>query len=533
MSKTSQKIWRAVIYIRISKENGEDTLGNQLKTVAEHLELLGNINVCAVKIDDGHSGLHTNRPAFQEMLNAIRHGEIDCVAVRDLSRLSRNYIDAGRYIQEIFPAQGVRFISVFEGFDFVKTPQYNVMMMVGFRNLVNEEYSRNLSQSVKSALSQGYTDGKYLGAFSVYGYQRSSGSRHHLEPDPIAAKVVQDIFQWKLEGMSSADIAEHLNQESIPSPAEYKKSTNFHTSFQKSQQAKWSSVAVGRILANRIYTGCLEQGKSMYPYFKANDRITKPTVEWTRIENTHEAIIPAVQYEAVARLLLMDTRKAPGEKLVPALAGFIRCKSCGQNMILKQHTSKGKTRRYYVCCGKNPENRRCPAHRISKEDLEAKVFRQIRAHMDDVRKIDEILSSLDISHISDIKRQMVAKELGKLRDDLELNRKCFRGLFDEFALRIYDDPDLCQMRLHYKDKCDILKAQIREIEGTSLDSHGTEAMLGWIELYKQFFSFEEVTRPMLAYLVRRIAVDGSKKVCLEFLYKREFEVLGRAVAMNW
>lgn len=190
MNEEIKKTWKAAIYIRISKENGDDTLENQQNAITEHLNILGNIKICSIKVDDGYSGLNSNRPAFQEMLKKIECGEIDCVAVRDLSRLSRNCIEAGRYIQEIFPKKGIRFISVYEDFDFVKAPEYNISAMVGFRNIVNEDYSYNLSQSVKSGLTQGYKAGKYLGAFTVYGYRKSSTDRYRLELDPVAAKVV-------------------------------------------------------------------------------------------------------------------------------------------------------------------------------------------------------------------------------------------------------------------------------------------------------------------------------------------------------
>jgi DNA invertase Pin-like site-specific DNA recombinase len=329
------KVWNADIYIRISKENSEDTLENQFTAIAEHLNTIGSILINSVRVDEGYSGLHSNRPAFQETLGRIQRGEIDCVAVRDLSRLSRNYLEAGRYIQEFFPAHGIRFISVFEGFDFTKAPEYSILMMIGFRNLVNEEYSRSLSQSVISALSQGYANGKYMGAFPVYGYKKSPDDRHRLVPDPVPAKVAQDIFQW---------ISEHI-------------------------------------------------------------------------------------------------------------------------------------------------------------------------------------PSIKLSHINCIRKQKMAKELLKLRDDLELSRKCFRGLYDEFALRIYTDPDLNSMRMHYKQKCDILEEVIKQIEANRTDNQGTEPILDWITLYKPFFYFEEITRPLLAYLVRRITVDVDKEVKVEFLHDREFELI--------
>ena len=525
MIEKQQRRWKAVIYIRISNENGEDMLENQQNVVTEYLNMLGNIEVCSIKIDDGYSGLNSDRPAFQELLCEIQQGKFDCVAVRDLSRLSRNHIEAGRYIQDVFPQLGMRFISVFEGFDFTKAPEYNIAVMVGFRNLVNEEYSRNLSQRVKVGLSQGYKDGRFLGAFAAYGYKKSLYDRHKLEPDHIPAKVVQNIFQWKLEGMSAAAIAELLEQTNVLSPAEYKKDSNFRTSFKKNTQAKWTPKAVGRILANRIYTGCLEQGKSIKPYFKANSRVQKPPDEWTCVKNAHEAIVSIEQFEAVSRLLKMDTRKTPGEKAVPALAGFIRCKNCGQNMILKQDSSKNRIYQYYVCCGKNEENKSCSGYRIPKTVLEEESFCQLHSHMDNVMKINELLPSLDVFQINKFRKREIGKELIRLADELELNRNYLNGLYGEFAIQVISKTDIEFMRQHYMQKCGRIDENIRTLEMSLIDKTCAGTIFNWIEQYKPFFSFEKITRPMLAYLVQRITVHDNKQAKVEFLYEREFKLV--------
>jgi DNA invertase Pin-like site-specific DNA recombinase len=130
-----QKLWKAAIYIRISKENGDDTLENQKNIILDYLNQFSDIQICSIKIDDGYSGLNCVRPAFQEMLQDIRSGSINCVVVRDLSRLSRNYIDAGSYINTIFPALGVRFISTLEGLDITGKMDDNSFLLVSIKNI--------------------------------------------------------------------------------------------------------------------------------------------------------------------------------------------------------------------------------------------------------------------------------------------------------------------------------------------------------------------------------------------------------------
>ncbi|MEA4892473.1 MAG: recombinase family protein [Peptococcaceae bacterium] len=526
------KIWKAAIYIRISKDNGEDTLESQEFIVTKHLNALGNVRICTVKIDDGYSGLHCDRPAFREMLRDIEQGRIDCVAVRDLSRFSRNYIDAGRYIQKIFPSLGVRFISVFERIDFMKAPDHNDSFMLSVRNVVNEAYLRNLSQNIKSSLQQGYREGKYLNAFSPYGYRKSQTDKYRLKPDPQAAETVHSIYQWKLDGMSAAAMAERLESLGIPSPAEHKKSFSgaYCTGFQKNDSAKWTPIAVIRILSNRVYTGRLEQGKSQKPYFKARRRVQTLRSQWVCIENAHEAIIPLHQFEAVQRLLLMDSRSSPGEKSVSPLSGFVRCKRCGRNMIQKQNCSSKKTYHYYVCNGRNVANIPCPSHRISKTDLENEVFRQIQLRMDDVLRIYKLAPSMDMSQLRSLKNQMAVKKIGALTKELKLRHRCLDGLQDEIIIQSHTLQELEAMRKHYMQECNRLEVSIKKTEANMQAPPNAEEFFGWLERYKPYFGFISVTRPLLAYLVNRITVGQDKEVLVEFIHEQEYQFLNIATA---
>lgn len=215
---------------------------------------------------------------------------------------------------------------------------------------------------------------------------KSPADKYRLESDPVTAPVVKRLYQWKMEGMSVAAMAEELQELNIPSPAEYKKYVSgvYCTGFQKSGVAKWTPITAIRILSNRVYTGRLEQGKTQKLYFKAQKRTKTLESQWVCTENAHEAIIPPYQFEAVQRLLLMDTKSLLGEKSVAPLAGFVRCKQCGGNMAVKQNCCPKRKYYYYVCNGKNEAKARCPAYRISKPVLEKEVFQQIKRRIEKV-----------------------------------------------------------------------------------------------------------------------------------------------------
>jgi len=526
-SSREAKTWKAAIYVRVSKVVGKSELENQRDLVIRHLETLTNVQICSVKVDNGYSGLHDNRPAFQEILKEIGQGDINCVAVYDLSRLSRNGLNAGMYIHDKFPAFDVRVISVFDRVDLMGAPDYNNFLAIGARTLINEDYLHRISLNIKNTLHMRYAQGKHMGAFTVYGYRKSHCNRYQLEVDHIPAKIVRDIFQRKLEGLSSTAIAEQLELSGALSPAEYKKSilSGYTTNFQKNAKAKWTHISVVRILSNRIYTGCLEQGQSHKSHFKSLMRTQKPQSEWVCVKNTHEAIIPAMQFEAVSRLLLMDTRTAPGEKVLSPLAGFVRCRNCGQNMILKSSHHKNKQYLYYVCCGKNEENKPCFAHRISKCRLEEEVLIQLHRHIGKVEKLYEMIPFFDILHIEKLKKKEKAEELFTLTEQLELNNKRLDMLNHENIMRLHTKTDLPIMRQHYIDKTRNLKDKIKNTENDLSALLDEELLFGWIKQYEPHFSFNKITRPLLAYLANRITVDGNKTVEIEFLYEQDFSFI--------
>ena len=202
-------------------------------------------------VDDGFSGSSFERPAFRKMMDSVRAGEIDCIVVKDLSRFGRNYLDAGEYIEKIFPFFGVRFIAVNDYYDSLDNAASDGLI-VPFKNLINEAYCRDSSVKIRSCLDVKRRRGDFTGAFAVYGYLKDPQNKNHLVVDTFAADVVRDIYQWKLEGVSAADIAGRLNADGILAPMDYKRQQGlrFATPFRIRSHSPWSATAVLRILKN-------------------------------------------------------------------------------------------------------------------------------------------------------------------------------------------------------------------------------------------------------------------------------------------
>lgn len=337
--------YKAAIYLRISKEDGSvesNSIANQRELIKEFLKTKDDISICFEKIDDGYSGANFQRPGFMEMLDEIKEGKITCVIVKDLSRFGRNYIEAGRYIEKIFPFLGVRFIAINDNYD---SKYINVgigEILIPFKNLVNDAYCKDLSIKIRSQLNIKRKKGEFVGAFPTYGYKKSDKNKNKLIIDEYPAEVVKDIFRWKIQGLSHKKIADRLNLYGILSPMEYKnyKGLAYKTSFKENPKAIWSSMAVARILKNDIYIGNLIQGKEANQNYRTKKKKSIPEEDWIRVVGVHKPIISTEIFSLTRKLMKMDIRRTNADK--GFFSGLLRCSQCKANMIRKDVSYKCK-----------------------------------------------------------------------------------------------------------------------------------------------------------------------------------------------
>ena len=286
-NRNIKKIYHAAIYVRLSKEDGDivsankresNSISNQKDLIKNFLKDKKDIVVVSERVDDGYSGSNFERPAFQMMLEDIRRGVVDCVVVKDLSRFGREYIDAGKYIERIFPALGVRFIAINDNYDSLEGKSQADEIVIPFKNLINDAYCRDISIKIRSHLEVKRKNGEYIGAFTPYGYKKDDADKNKLVVDTYAADIVKEIFRLKLSGMSQTAIANYLNDQGVLSPMEYKHSLgiNIQDNFKRHEQAEWSAMSVKRVLENEVYIGTLIQGRHTTPNHKVKKLMDKP-----------------------------------------------------------------------------------------------------------------------------------------------------------------------------------------------------------------------------------------------------------------
>lgn len=518
------------IYLRLSKEDGDkeesDSIANQRALILDFLKSMPDIRVHKIRIDDGYSGVDFNRPAFNEMLEDIKAGIVNCVIVKDFSRFGRNYIEAGKFIQVLFPRTGVRFIAVNDSYDSAKEQGYAGNIIVPFKNMVNDAYSADISTKVRSNLDLKRRNGAFVGAFAVYGYMKDPSNHNLLVVDEFAADVVNDIFNWKIDGLSALGIAERLNERGILSPMEYKRylGSRYNTPFKKKTTAKWQAKAVSRILSNEIYIGILEQGKRITPNYKVRKRVDVPKEQWARVENTHESIIDREVFYMVQELLKQDTRAASKNLEVRPLSGIIFCADCKAAMVHKTNTKNGNRRSYYVCSAHRANKEICSTHVIRTEDCEDAVIEVLKNYIRAIIEIEEVLACVgNIAYSQGIVKKLSAR-LESKKEELRRNNEYRLSLHESYVDGIIRLVDFVNFKSKYDIKIQEAEAAIisikEEIEAaTGIEPHNHS----WTNKFKYYENFDSITRKMVVELVKSVHVHENGRISVEFHYAAELE----------
>ena len=525
----TNRIYHAAIYVRLSKEDGDkeesDSIVNQKELIRAYLEDKPDIEICGEWADDGYSGADFERPNFQRMIREIEAGRIDCVVVKDLSRFGRNFVEAGRYIDQIFPALGVRFIAVNDGFDSANGRTSSDRILIPFKNLINDAYCRDISVKVRSQLETKRRKGDFIGSFAVYGYLKDPSDRHKLVVDEYAAGVVKDIFKWKLEGASQQRIADRLNDRGELSPMEYKRfcGVRYRSGFQVNAKAKWTAVTVGRILRNELYIGTMVQGKRTTPNHKVKKTILKPSEEWVRVERSHESIIDKEDFLAVGRLLQQDTRVAPKEDAVYLLSGLVFCGDCGQNMVRNSVCRNGKSYVYYMC-GNNRTNGRCSSHRVNGGQLEKSVLLALQQHIAQTANMEQILVYIDTLPYHQAEVEKADRLLSKKQEEVEKYTRLKTSLYESLMDGIVDKGEYLELKSLYDGKLQEAQtaiAKLREEMESLLQNRTGET--SWIEQFKKHQNLTELTRHVAVTLIDRIDVCEDCRIQIRFKYQDSYE----------
>jgi len=392
-------------YIRLSKEDKikdeSNSVTNQKVIIESYIKKNEDLEFVDFYIDDGYSGTTFDRPEYKRMFKDIVDGKVNAIIVKDLSRFGRNHIQSDNYIENILPGYNVRFISIIDDVDSFKNPKSVSSIAVPLKNLMNDQYARDISEKVRSTLKIKQLNGEFIGVTAPYGYLKNSKDKHKFIIDKEASYIVKKIFNMILLGKSRKEIAEHLNNKNVLTPSLYKLSKENTTIEDLIYSKKWNSEIVNRILRNETYTGTLIQNIKTKPNYRTDKLIDVNKDEWIITENHHEPIISRDKFDEVQQILNRKTKVNKNDD-IDLFSGYLKCSHCGSRLIIK----KSKNQIYYYCSS-YIKDKSCLKYSINKKKLEQKVkdeiIKKINIEQLDRKVLNELIDMIYIIDKNNIK----------------------------------------------------------------------------------------------------------------------------------
>lgn len=521
-------IYKVAGYDRISREDGDgesNSIAVQRQMISDFVEQHPEMELVDFYEDDGFTGTNFNRPEFQRMLTDIDSGKVDTVIVKDLSRFGRSYIDAGAYLERIFPEKHIRFIAINDGIDNLKQ-EYDISLPI--KNLMNETYARDISKKVQSAFKTKQKHGEFVGAFAGYGYAKDKKNHNKLVVDPEAAEVVKRIFEMFMEGCGKIRIAKILNEEGVPCPSEYKKQQglNYKNCNRLKTTTYWTYATINRILQNEMYVGNMIQNR----YFRTmHGKAQKlPENEWIIVKNTHEAIIDNDTWESVQRKLKATKKEIDfSSSEVNIFAGKIKCGDCGRSVVKTSWKKDGKANTYFTCgTYKRYGIKKCSPHTTRMELLEKIILSDLNKIIQSISNLGELIRENTMSAKNsqkDYRSQIIQidREIDKIGADK-------LSSYQDYKDGILSKEDYLKYAKLCEDK--IQKAQsnkenlMKKIENqqNTVDAYENP----WITKLRETERIDKLDRDIVEEMIDTIYLYEDKKIKIVYNFSDELKILG-------
>lgn len=461
-----------------------------------------------------------DRPDFKRMLEDIESKQVQCVVVKDLSRLGRNMPKVTEFISEYFPSKRVRFIAIN---DMVDKQYFDVDssedMMIDVKNLFNGFYPKDISKKVRSTFRTKQGNGQFIGAFASYGYCKAEHDHNKLVIDKYAANIVKRIFDMYISGMGQNTVAKVLNEEGEPCPSEYKKhcGLNYHNSNRLDTTSYWTYSTIRKILQNELYIGNMVQNKSFRQVCKKN-AVSLPKNQWIVVENTHEPIIDMGTWDKVQNLLERNTRQTSLTQNIHIFAGFLKCGDCGRAMV--KITRKGVT--VFNCGSYNRYGKKfCSIHSITEKELESIVLNDLNIIIKSVKDISQFIELEQKQHKSSA---LVAfGDISKYQAEIEKMEKKKERAYEDYSDDIISKDDYLKYKLKYEQQIIAFQDKIDRIKQVK-ESHSITRK-PWIERLLQCEKLEHLDRQIVVEMVSMIEIYENDTIKILYNFSNELETL--------
>ena len=525
---------RTALYVRLSVEDNKKrghSIENQKLVLENFLAGRPEFVVYNTYVDNGATGTNFHRPGFQQMLSDIEAGLIDCVIVKDLSRLGRNSIDTGYYIEQYFRVHQIRFIALTDQFDTADASNLHGGIMLPLKNMINEAYALDIGRKIKAQARQAMKDGEYIGARAPYGYRKDPENCHKLLIDPEAAEVVFQIFQWAYEHVGLNDIARRLNEQGIQTPSHRKRAMGEITHENLVGSGKWQTRTVAKILDSEVYTGDLVQGKTK---IVDHQQVQADDDNLIIATNTHEAIISHEVFEAVKAYRRQVCEESKAHEVAPytpnIFKGKVFCAHCGGSLHRQRNKRKKGPDVYRFHCLTNSRTERggCLGVSLTEKDLLSAVIAILQ------QELTVSLGNYSFVLEAEVKRKKERDDLkagiSAKKQEIDRNRRFVRGLYENFVQKVLTSEEYFTMKKDYEAVIAKLSDEISTLE------NGLVVMDAQLAKYKELEQDAKVlekdhtlTAALIDRLIEKIEITHDKEIRVSFRFKSEFEEYGKAV----
>lgn len=531
---TPVRIWKTALYVRLSVEdNGKDSdsVENQTTLLEDYVANHPNLKKVALFVDNGYTGTDFLRPEFNRMMEAVQAEIVDCIIVKDLSRLGRNYIETSQFIEKICPFYNLRFIAVNDSYD-TATVTSEGQLSASLQNIVNDYYAKDISRKVTSALQAKMERGDYIGNYAPHGYRKDPENKNHLLIDPETAPVIRQIFEMRAEGISYMGICKKLNDAGIPSPGQHKLNQGIETNNNKKKRTVlWNKHKITEILKDIVYIGHLAQKKGSQCLYGGIPYHITSEDEWIVVKNTHEPLISEELFERVQQInsAALERQKAntgkydhlPKEKNI--YGKKFTCADCGSIMKLHRSISTKKDKVYFTFkCPTYAEHgsRACSDIKMRKSDLDEAVFTFIKSQMDVFIDMENTLRRLLAMKKAKLKQNNTQQEIKSLRQKLAHKQSILSGMYVDLKEGLLSQEDYGHHREIITADIKALELKLSEVE--SAKSETEEQLTGemkWKFMIQRFYDATEMTAEMADAFIETMKLhkDGSLEIKLSYM----------------
>ena len=543
---TAALFYNTAIYARLSVmdsgRNEGESIANQQELLNHYIAGHPELILKETFIDNGETGTNFNRPAWTDLIHECRKGNINCIVIKDLSRLGRNYIETGDYLERIFPLLGVRLIAVNDGYDSLNLTN-GERLVSNLKNLVNDIYAKDISRKVIAAMRTKQKNGEFLGGYAAYGYLKDPADPKKIVVNPDTAPVVRMIFEMKAEGMGNGTICKNLNNEDVPCPNRYRYVKGL-TQNNKYENCIWIISTVAEILRNPLYIGHMTQGKMRVALCEGKEKRKTKRDEWIIVHNTHEAIVSQELFDRAnavfdkrAEKYKENRYKYDDDKLGRSdllLYGVAFCADCGKALARRKFTKSGNSNpRWYFGCKRQIDLNACTKKYIFETDLYEAVYYAIRTQVQRYVDVIGVLEKLNRDNSYKSRLMRYNAEIEELEKDMRRISSLRQAVYEDYAGKLLTVSEYQYANEKYNGEMDLQRSRLESVKQERAEySTNTEQANKWVAAFSKFMEEKALTLEMVQAMVKRVEVSDLDRVSVDFKFRDEFESLVAVVVEN-